>query len=326
MFDKRCNYRMHMLAILAIAFCTSMFNSSAVVYAATGNFFLDFQPNPGDRIEEPEWLNFSCNRGGGGGSFEDCDENDELRDDNGRDPTAFLMEQLRGDVRGEAYYHVIIGLPGDDFVQESYIKINPSFGGRDGDDDDIGPVSDSLGESRDITDGRNNAYDPRGPAVFSGSGTANPKSTLFRQILTDASGGMRQDFIKAEFNQKHLLNFTLDAELVDIDFRLDMTNSTFDDPNTAGNMVNTLLITDPQFIGIPDLESDFPSTAVPASNQFDSTIDGDLVDVTGGKYRYVSHGIYEGHGAGFDIFAADWDDFFDPAQNVGYLYGGSDDD
>ena len=324
MLDRLCNYPMHMLVVFAILFCASMFNSSAVVYADTSNFILDFQPNPSDRIEEPEWLNFNCNRGGGGGGFEDCDENDEFRDNNGRDRTAFLMEHLRGDSRGDAYYHVIIGSPGDDFIQESYIRINASFGG--GGDDDLGPISDSLGESRDITNGRNNAYDPRGPAVFSGSGTANPKSTLFRQIINDSSGGMTQDFIKAEFNQKHLLSFRLDAEFVDMDFSLDMTNSTFDDPNTPGNMVNTLAITDPEFIGIPNLESDFLPTSVPASDQFDSTVDGDLVDVTGGKYRYVTYGIYEGEGAGFDIFAVDWNDFFDPAQNVGHLYGGSGND
>ncbi len=319
MFRKDYNHHIRMQAILAAMFCALIFNASTA-YAATSNFILNFQPNPGDRIGEPEWLNFNCNRGFSSGNFEDCDDNDEFRDNNGRDQTAFLMERLRGDGRGDEYYHVIIGQPGDDFIQEAYIKITSRLC-RGDDCDDLGPVSDSLGESRDITNGRNNAYDPRGPASFSGSGTANPKSTLFRQLLTDTSGGMTQDFIKADFNQKHLLNFTLDAGFVDMDFMLDMRNSTFDDPNTPGNLVNTLVITDPKFAGIPALEAGFPATAVPASDNFDSTTDAQREDVTGGKYRFVSHGIYEGEGAGFDIFAADWNDFFDPSQNIGHLYG-----
>ncbi len=319
MFSKTCYYPIRVPMVLAVILSAMIFSTSAA-YGATSNFILNFQPNPGDRLGDPEWLNFSCNRGGGGSEdFEDCNDNDELRDNNGRDRTAFLMERLRGDGRDE-YFHVVIGLPGDDFVQEVYIKVTSRL--CNGDCDDLGPITDSLGESRDITEVRNNAYDPRGPANFSGNGTANPKSTLFRQLMTDASGGMTQDFIKAEFNQKHLLNFTLDAGFVDMDFRLNMTNSTFDDANTAGTLeLNRLINSDPLFDGIPDLVSGFPPTSVPTSDNFDAATDGDLVDVTGGKYRFVSHGIYEGEGAGFDIFAADWNDFFDPAQNVGHLYG-----
>ncbi len=306
---------------------TSMFlaliiNSIGVTaYAATSNFSLNFQPIPVDRYSEPEWLNFTCNRGSrGGDAFEDCNDNDEFRDDNGLDRTPFLMERLRGD-NGDEYYHVIIGLPTDDFVQEAYIKVNSRFCGG-GDCDDLGPVSDSLGESRDITNGRNNAYDPRGPASFSGSGTANPTSTLFRQILTDVDNGMQQEFLKADFNNKHLLTFTLDADFIDLDFRLNMTNSTFADANTPGIVeFHTLVNSDPTFDGIPGIDSEIVPTLPPASNAFDVTTDGDFTDVSGGKYEYISHGVYSGEGAGFDIFATDWNDFFDPAQNVGHMYG-----
>jgi len=55
--------------------------------------------------------------------------------------------------------------------------------------DDLGPVSDSLGDWRDITEYRDYAYDPMGPARFSGSGTANPKSTQFRQVMVNDSNG-----------------------------------------------------------------------------------------------------------------------------------------
>lgn len=320
MFSKHYKGLFIPLVTQAVLCCVMLLTTNAT-YAATGNFALNFQPNPGDRISEPEWLNFNCNRGPSGGGFESCSDNDEFRGNNGRDTTPFLMEYLRGDGRDE-FFHVIIGQPGDDFVQEAYIKITSRFCGNEC--DDIGPVSDSLGESRDITNGRNNAYDPLGAASFSGSGTANPKSTMFRQILTDASGGMAQDFVKAEFNQKHLLTFTLDADFVDLDFRLNMTNSTFDDANTAGILeLNRIIILDPTFDGIPDLVSGFPPTSVPASDNFDAAVDGDVVNVTGGKYNFISHGVYEGEGAGFDVYAADWNDFFDPAQNIGHLYGGS---
>jgi hypothetical protein len=315
-------YSIRISVFLALVMC----NIGTMAYAATGNFTLNFQPIPSERFSEPEWLNFSCNRGRGGGDFEDCDDNDEFRDNNGRDRTPFLMERLRGD-NGDEYYHVIIGSPGDDFIQESYIKITSLFCGRDDDCDDLGPISDSLGESRDITERRNNAYDPLGPASFSGSGTANPTSTLFRQILTDSSNGMRQEFLKASFNEKHLLTFTLDADFIDLDFRLNMTNSTFSDAGTAGIIeLHTLNNTDPSFAGIPDPDSNILPTLPPSSNAFDIATDGDVNDVSGGKYEYVSHGVYSGEGAGFDIFSADWDDFFDPAQNIGHLYGPENDD
>lgn len=307
---------------LSLLLALIMFNAGTTIYAATGNFTLNFQPISTERFSEPEWLNFSCNRGGGGGNgFEDCNDNDEFRDDNGRDSTPFLMERLRGD-NGDEFYHVIIGLPTEDFVQEAYIKINSRFCGGDNDCNDLGPISDSLGDARDITNSVNNAYDPRGPASFSGNGTANPTSTLFRQILTNTSGGMQQEFLKATFNQKHLLTFTLDAGFIDLDFRLNMTNSTFTDANTAGIIeVHTLNNTDPNFAGMPTTNSNILPTLPPSSSAFDIATDGDVNNVSGGKYEYISHGLYSGEGAGFDIFSADWDDFFDPAQNIGHLYG-----
>jgi hypothetical protein len=280
--------------------------------ASSSQFTLDFTPKrnmaTGDEI-----FHFSCNRPDRFG--EDCDENDEFRKNNGSDRTPFMMELLRAD--GLEWWHVVIGLPGQSFVQESYIKTRPNSG----DGDDRGPISDGLG-STSRSFGSINAHDPRGAATFSGSGTGNPKSTMFRQVMN--SQGMIQDMTKASFTQKHKLTQNMTGQNADIAFMLDMTNSNFDTATTPGIMSNKLTVNDATFGDIPEFPDNFPSTsAPPSSRSFDVALDGDKVNVSGGKYRYVTWGQYEGEGKGFDIFNYNWNLPVDPAQNAGHLYGGS---
>ena len=296
--SSRTKAAIHLVIGLAV------FNSAD---QALAEFTLNFLPEA-NRLQDPEWLNFNCNRGRApGGGFEDCDDNDEFRGDNGRDQTAFLMERVRGD-DGEQYYHVIIGEPTDDFVQESYIKITRYFDDderltdRQQEVDDLGPLSDSLGDFTDISEGPDNAYDPLGPASFSGSGTANPNSTIFRQIT--AGGGMVQEIIKDQYSRKPIIHQTLDTDSVRAEFVMDMSNSTYADANTAGLMQNTIIITQPNF-----------------ESRFDVALDGDDVNISGGKFEYVDYGVYTGEGAGFDIYTVDWWQFRDPDQNRGHLYG-----
>lgn len=309
----------------------------AIPAAVQAEFSLNFMPET-SRFEEPEWLNFNCNRPRApGGDFEDCDDNDEFRDNNGRDRTAFLMERVRDPNSTDQYYHVIIGLPGDDFVQEAYIKITRNcdedrgcrVGSIPREVDDLGPISDSLGNWRDITETRDNAYDPLGPAEFSGSGTANPNSTQFRQILD--SDGVFQEITKASFNRKHKIVQNIDSGGVFHDFELDMTNSTFDQSNIAGVMSkNILRVTDGDFVSEFDINNMgdlVPPDAPPGQRK--QNVD---VNVTGGKYVYVNkyqtsmsggpfESEYEGEGAGFNIWEQDWKVWYDPSQNVGHLYG-----
>ncbi len=299
---------------------------------AKAEFQLNFQPE-NRRLEDPEWLNFNCNRGGGGGEdngFEDCDDNDEFRDDNGRDRTAFLMERVRDPGSGDQYYHVILGLPGDDFQQEAYIKITRVC--SEGDDggggcrvvsripseiDDLGPISDSLGDWSDISERDNNAYDPLGPAAFSGSGTANPNSTQFWQIIE--ADGIFQDIKKEAYALKPDIIQTLDDNGVTAEFELRMSNSNYNQDNIAGIMErNSIRVTDGDFVSEFDI------------NDIDSP--GSVIDVTGGKFKYESRydntlsggsfeSEYSGEGAGFNIFEADWKIFYDPSQNIGNMYG-----
>lgn len=278
---------------------------------SSSQFTLNFTPKRNMATGE-EIFHFSCNRPDRFG--EDCDENDEFRDNNGRDRTPFLMELLRAD--GVTWWHVIIGLPGQSFVQESYIKNRTSGSGED-----QGPISDGLGStSRNF--GSINANDPRGPATFSGSGTGNPNSAIFRQVMNNQ--GMVQDLTKGSFTQKHKLTQNMSGQNADVSFVLDMSNSDFNTATVPGIMTNRLSVNDAGFNDIPDFPDNFPSTTTPPdSQQFDVAQDGNSVRVTGGMYRYVTYGQYEGVGKGFDIFAYDWDRIVDPAQNAGHLYGGN---
>ena len=81
---------------------TSLAGASALVclfsvlapVTAQAEFNLNFLPET-SRYQDPEWLNFNCNRPRApGGGFEDCNDNDDFRDNNGRDATAFLMERV----------------------------------------------------------------------------------------------------------------------------------------------------------------------------------------------------------------------------------------
>lgn len=301
--------------IVALMFCAispGVYADSYNGSGTTSQFTLNFTPKRSMAYGE-DIYHFSCNRPDRFG--ENCDENDEFRGNNGRDTTPFAMEILRAD--GAQWWHVIIGLPGQSFVQESYIKVRSGTGN----DDDQGPISDGIGNTT-ASFGSINAHDPRGPATFSGSGTGNPKSTMFRQVLN--SQGMIQDLTKASFTQKHKLTQSMSGQNADINFVLDMTNSNFDTATTPGIMTNRLTVNDAGFNDIPEFPNTFPTTSTPPdSQQFDVALDGDTVRVSGGKYRYVTYGQYEGEAKGFDIFAYDWDKPVDPAQNAGHLYGGS---
>ncbi len=323
-------YRLAMHCKLASLLLAPLFLTPAAVHA---EFVLNFQPQL-TRLGDPEWLNFNCNRPRTPGSgFEGCDENDEFRDKNGLDTTAFLMERVRDSVTGEQYYHTIIGLPGDSFVQETYIKI-VRFNPKDGvfssipqeDVDDAGAISDSLGNWTDITEkpalgtvNVNNAYDPLGKASFSGSGTANPKSTQFRQVID--SNGVYQEITKASFNKKHRIVQNIDNSGLVGKFDLDMTNSTFDQANIAGIMNKN----EQSITSGGKLISTFDINNIPTNGNSN-------VNISGGKYKYVQkyttsmtgsnfQNEYEGAGAGYNIWLEDWKAWRVPSQNVGHLYG-----
>lgn len=318
MWHTTVNHHTPAAALLTLLLCVSA--------AAQAEFVLNFQPQL-SRLGDPEWLNFNCNRPRAPGSgFESCDENDVFRDNNGRDTTPFLMERVRDAATGEQYYHTIIGLPDDDFVQEAYIKIvrymndSGGFSRTPQQVDDLGPISDSLGNWRDITEARDNAYDPLGPASFSGSGTANPKSTQFRQVIK--SNGLYQEITKASFNKKHRIVETIDQPEIQHQFDMDMTNSTFDQATIAGALnKNQMRITDGSFISAFDIND------MPSGGRSD-------INISGGKYKYVQKystsmtggpflNEYEGEGSHFNIWTEMWKEWRDPAQNVGNLYGGS---
>ncbi len=307
----------------------------AYITPALAEFNLNFLPET-SRYEDPEWLNFNCNRPRApGGGFEDCDDNDEFRGNNGSDLTSFLLERVRDPGTSDQYYHTIVGLPGDDFYQEAYVKITRYMNDNGGwstsprEVDDLGPISDSMGNWRDITESQDNAYDPLGPAYFSGSGTANPKSTQFRQVVD--SEGVYQDITKAHFTLKHIIAQTIDSGSVFHEFEIDMTNSNFDQDHIAGQMnKNYLLIADASF----NSEFDILNIGDAGAGNIPSANPNSVVDISGGKYKYVNKyqstlsgtsfdNEYEGEGAGYNIWEENWKHWRNASQNIGHLYGRS---
>ena len=145
---KRCKPSAALLALLSLS----------LPAASQAEFSLNFQKSSSST--GGEFFNFDCNRGGRSSGGEGCGENDELRENNGRDTTPFLMQLVREPNTGSRYWHVIIGLPGDDFVQEHWIRTRNDRGGRGEDDDEVGPWSDSLGTNQQITNARDPLGDP----------------------------------------------------------------------------------------------------------------------------------------------------------------------
>lgn len=290
-----------LLLILLAATCLTE------IRLAQAEFSLNFLPE--NRRYGEEWINFNCNRPyAPGGNFESCDENDEARDNNGRDSTAFLHELVRESGTGQQYYHVIVGLPGDDFVQEAYIKIRS--GGRG---DDQGPISDSLGNTRPLQNNR----DPLGPAEFSGSGTANPNSVQFKQVVN--SDDMFQDIEKATYTQKPWIVQDIVNPDIDYRFALDMSNSNYSQDNLApASFINRVEV------GFDDdLDLVFDIDNVENADGPGST---SVIDVTAGKFKwerknaangssYVDEYTYSDAGSGYNVNEEDWWAWRDPAQN-----------
>lgn len=249
------------------------------------------------------------------------------------DGTTFLQETLE-DANGNQYWHIIVGdFANDGFAQETFIKANSSNpicyrGGA--------VCSDSVSDMsiEDNTEfNRIQPYLAGANSAKTGTGTANPNSVIFRQLMRDDE--MSYEFFKAEFDKKHILTQNMNAPGIAVNFMLDMSALTFNDDtpiNPATQMINSVELT----------AADAPKNIIGAFQQlgvgnFDMgigtgvTVSRDLIVseyVNAGGYTYTpgtgpydyggSGGVYsfgDGSGATYDP-TTEWSTTYcDPSQN-----------
>jgi hypothetical protein len=194
--------------------------------------------------------------------------------------TPFLQEQVVLD--GTTYWHIIVGQPESGFAQEFYARAGGVQTRTDlqSDTTNSGGASCFPGDSafwnldRAIMClGSNNAIDPlSADNEFSGNGSGNPTTVIMRQLVTDPVAGFTQEFAKDDFNQKPIISQQLVTDGIDSNFVMDMSNSDYATDSVAGNMTNTIVVSDP-FLPDGDIS-------------FDVVANSDATNITGGRYTF----------------------------------------
>lgn len=293
-------------------------------------FDLDFQPvNPVEFASTPTgepFLQSNCNRPG---QQINCSTN--VSGGNSDETTPFLNELV--EVDGVIYYHTIVGLPGDDFVQETYIQ----QGGRIW-----------QGGRGTASEGDQNANrDPlSSDSSFTGTGTANVMRTLVRQVVGDMSetgdcdtgDGMCMQFLKDGFEMKPMIEQRLEIpDEMALTFVNDMRNKSFSDPTAIdpANNINRVEFSGPDAPGVGVPQSSFGDPFRTDGN-FDIATDGQNLRITagaytwspgsgpgqsGGTWTYFANGADAAPTDGFDpTDDIDWAAFYDPAQNTPWSF------
>lgn len=227
--------------------------------------------------------------GGGGGGFQYY----------GCGSDYFIQEVVRDPELG-SYYHLILGDPTtDDFAMEFYLAgdYNSDSGGN------WHNAHDPLGDSQSVT----------------GNGSGNPKRIYMKMINNDGPG-FNQEFLKSRQAEKPVITQNIVDGPMRQDFTADMSNSSYDQSNITGDIVNTLFFDD--------------SPLSPGSmGGFDMASGVDKGFVTAGRYRYSNGGSGGGSGwggdgsrdagghytyehGGFDVYAVDWLAYCIPEQNT----------
>lgn len=289
---------------------TSALLVSGATSTASAQFPLNFQPSTANQVNGPS--NLDCRNGSG--TQHDCVRGTNLPDP---DKTPFYQEIVEG-TDGD-YYHVIVGSDPDadgstsDFALEFYIKTlaspngwftgapyNASGGAMFNGGIDSQPSSplarDPLSRS-----------DPNEPFRNSGNASGNPKRVIFRQVI-NTGPEFRQEAIKETFLNKPKITQAVTTSELTSTFELNMSNSTYDDLNTAGTLTtNRTMVLD-------------ASTGAPLFD-FDSVSDSQKSDVTGGEFIYnpgtffdQSFGSYTYSEGAFDIYGIDWALYSDPSN------------
>lgn len=215
------------------------------------------------------------------------------------DTTPFLQEIVSDPGGTGSYYHVIVGLPGDTFVQESYIKVSGSY---------ITNNQFSSASAGAVGFGGNNTDPLRNDASFSGTGTGAPNQMSMYQILTDTSNGYKEEFIKAKFTEKPSFTQSINNSELQMVFGVDMSGINYNTNTLKGVITNTLQL----------LDNSIPQN----SASFDTVAQGQISATSAGQYTYspgfgpaASAGTYNYTEGNFNVYGIDWQSFRDPMQN-----------
>ncbi len=255
-----------------------------------------------------------------------------------------------------SYWHTIVGDPSTGFAMESYIPRIKSFESTSG-----GKPSKIMSGNPSLETWSGNGWDPLGinPSRdfnYTGNATADPTKVIVRQVMggtwnsvtgdwsCNTTDGYCSEFIKDQFLFKPKITQKINEADMTQNFVLDMSSITYSDDTTAGSIINTLTITDPD---MPDFD--------PTAGDF-QMIDGTITishptsgsssvntNVTGGRYTYIQcsnpqnyfgvehcwqdndlnnwdyeEGSYSYvNGGEADVMNYEWDVYWDPSQNGG---------
>ena len=218
-------------------------------------------------------------------------------------------------------HSLIIGLPGQAFVQETFIGTgggsftgaNSASGGQTSCMCFWGNPQGMAGSGWDPL--RNNAQ------AFTDIATGDPTQTLIRQVIN--TPGMSQEFLKDKFALKPKITQDINTSEIAMHFVVNMSNSNYSASTTAAIITNTLAFTDPSLAASGNFNSATPG-ATPGAR------------VTAGRYTYVpgsgggfgspataaTYAYVEGANS-FNPNTVDWQAFRDVSQNLGLLQAGN---
>ena len=216
---------------------------------------------------------FNCNRPG------ETSANCGLGSGTDPDKTPFLQELVNDG--GRTYYHMIIGLPGQAFIQETFISTGGNlFSGADSASGGRTSCRCSWGNPEGMA---GSGWDPlrNNAQSFTGIATGDPTQSLIRQVINSPS--MSQEFLKDKFALKPKITQDLSTNELAVHFVVNMNNSNYSTNSTAGTVTNTLTFTDPAALG------NFNSATDPTPG----------ARVTAGRYTYVAGSGSGGFGGGW---------------------------
>lgn len=227
--------------------------------------------------------------------------------------TGYYPEIVTDPNTGLEYWHMVIGevKAGEDgFAMEVYIEKGGtgnnfrsiSCGGFGGGHSASG--GELCASVKTISTFEGNGSDPLetnmdGRNIDSGNGSANPNKVIMRQLIVQ--GDLTMEFVKNQFSQKPLITQVIDDTEINMNFSLNMGNSTYNDQSTAAIIVNTLDLKTGDSIGDFDMADDAEKSNVTAGRYIYTG--GIGLGQYGGNYTYV-----EGGG---DPYSVAWEDYFD---------------
>lgn len=228
-------------------------------------------------------------------------------------PTSYTIEPERviDPDNGKEYLHIVMGSLSDGMIQDVYIERTGSncFSGWL-----INPCNWRGAYVGDLSS--SNSGNGRNPLSndesYTGTGTANPRKVIMRQIVEDEE--MTMEFLKDRYDRKPAISQVLATSTINSVMVIDMRNSTLDDNTTPALFTNTMTLL---------------GANLPEDPTFNMATDAELSYTTGGQWIYIdgtgagqSNGTYDYiGGAGFDTTTVDWASFFDasdPTNSWGY--------